>query len=71
MEGQESYDWNAHAWISRAFEYIGSNFNRIKNKDYLKMYYLMKKLNCKNELFWKKMYAKIEESLYDLTPNEF
>ncbi len=57
--------------MSKAFDYISNNFNRIKHKDYLSMYYLMKKLNCTNPTFWEKMYAKIEENLYELTPSEF
>jgi hypothetical protein len=71
VEGQQEHDWNTHAWVSKAFDYVSTNFQRIKNKNYLSMYYLMKKLNCRNEDFWKKMYARIEENLYDLYPSEF
>ena len=35
------------------------------------MYYLMKKLQYKNEDFWKKIYNDIEENIYDLYPSEF
>jgi hypothetical protein len=59
IEGQEKQDWNAHAWVSKAFDSVNSNFNRIKKKDYLTMYYLLKKLKCNNQDFWKKMYVKI------------
>jgi hypothetical protein len=69
VEGQENHDWNTHIWVSKAFDSVNSNFNRIKNKDYLTMYYLMKKLKCTNQDFWKKMYAKIEDMLYELYPS--
>lgn len=71
VPGQEKHDWNEHIWISKAFEHIVKNFNRIKRKDFLSMYYLMKKLNCKHSEFWKKTYSIIEENLYELYPSEF
>lgn len=37
----------------------------------MNFYFLMKKLNFTDEGFWKKMYGRIEENLYDLTPNNF
>lgn len=71
MPGQEKHDWNQHAWVSKALDFVNNNFNRIKRKDYMSMYHLMKKLNNKSELFWKQMYAQIEEMLYDMYPSEF
>lgn len=49
IEGQEKHDWNSHAWVSKAFDSVNTNFFRIKKKDYLPMYYLMKKLKCTNK----------------------
>ena len=37
----------------------------------MKFYHLMKKLNCKHEDFWNKLYAKIEDDIYELYPTEF
>lgn len=37
----------------------------------MKFYYLMKKLNCKNEEFWTKMYSKIEQEIYEIYPSDF
>lgn len=31
----------------------------------------MKKLRYSDETFWKKLYAKIEENIYDLNDSEF
>lgn len=46
-------------------------FGRIKKGDHIAVYYLMKKLNYSNQDFWKKMYAHIEEHIYDLNSGEF
>lgn len=37
----------------------------------MSVYYLMKKLKYSNEEFWKKMYAHIEENIYDIGSFEF
>lgn len=37
----------------------------------MKFYHLMKKLGCRNEEFWKKMYGKIEEEIYEIYPSDF
>ena len=71
MKGQEQHDWNSHPWVSQALEEANKQFARIKIKNRLSVYYLMKKLKYSNPEFWKKMYAVIEENLYDLNPHEF
>lgn len=48
VKGQEAHDWNSHPWISKALEQVNQQFFRIKKKDHIPVYYLMKKLNCNN-----------------------
>ena len=60
VKGQEDHDWNSHPWISKALEQVNLQFFRIKKKDHISVYYLMKKLRCSNPEFWKKMYSHIE-----------
>lgn len=71
VKGQQEQDWNTHPWVSKALDEVNNKFVRIKNKDKLSVYYLMKKLGCQSPEFWKKMYAVIEDNLYDLYPSEF
>ena len=71
IEGQENHDWNQHPWVNQAFEYLNKNFKIIQSKQLMFYYHLMKKLNCKHEEFWKKLYYQIEEHIYDLFPSEF
>lgn len=50
---------------------VRDEFARIKKVDIMNFYYLMKKLNYADKDFWKKVYARIEENIYDLYPRQF
>ena len=71
VKGQEEHDWNSHPWVGRVLEEVNRQFVRIKKGNHLSVYYMMKKLRYSNEDFWKKMYAQIEENIYDLGSFEF
>ena len=71
VRGQEKHNWNRHPWVSKAFEVLCKQYARIRPKDKLSMYYLLQRLNCKHEPLWKKIYADIEENIYDLPTQEF
>jgi len=45
--------------------------NQIKKVDTMNFYFLMKKLRYTDEEFWKKMYARIEQNIYDIYPRYF
>ena len=50
---------------------IRDDFGRIKKVDIMNYYYLMKKLNYSDADFWKKMYQKINDNLYDIPGHHF
>jgi hypothetical protein len=70
VKGQEKHDWNAHPWVSKAFSRVNDQFGRLKKNEYLSLYNLMKKLGCRHEGFWKKVYNLIEENLFQLYPSD-
>ena len=49
---------------------ITDNFFRIKKVDMMKVYFMMKTLNYKNQNFWSLMYSKINDYIYDLKARE-
>ena len=49
VKGQEEHNWNEHPWVSKALDEVNRLFFRIKKKDYLTVYYLMKKLRYENQ----------------------
>lgn len=71
IKGQETHDWNKHEWVCAAMDKVKENIDKIPKGDIMNFYFLMKKLRYTNEEFWKKMYAKIEENIYDFFPNQF
>ena len=71
VEGQKEHDWNEHEWVSKALQRVRDDFNRIQKPSVMSFYFLMKKLGYSDSAFWKKMYAKIEEHIYDLHGQHF
>ena len=71
VKGQENHDWNGHDWVRGAMDKYFDNFYRIREKDTMKTYYIMKKLRYDKEEFWKKIYEKIEKHMYDLRSPDF
>jgi hypothetical protein len=69
IQGQEEHDWNSHPWVSKALDRVNKEFVRVKRKNNLSIYYLMKKLKFSNPQFWTKVYSIIEEDIYDLYPS--
>ena len=71
VKGQEQHDWNQHEGVGKALHQIRDNFQRIRKAEVMPYYFLMKKLGYTDAEFWRKMYAKLEEELYDLHSQHF
>ena len=70
-EGQEKHDWNTHEWVKGAMDKFLDNFYRIREKDTMICYHMMKKLKYDRNEFWDKIHIKILKNLYELRPADF
>jgi hypothetical protein len=50
---------------------VKENMKKIKKTEIMDYYYLFKKLRYSDEEFWKKMYAKIERNIYEISTANF
>jgi hypothetical protein len=71
VKGQEEHDWNTHEWVAVVFKYLKDNMKRMKRKELMFYYFMLKKLKYSDEEFWKKMYARIEENIYEISNKNF